>query len=316
MFRSWPSEWRGGLTAIASGLAFAMGLGLLHRQNPISLIFANLVPYLSGALILIALMLFLLRAPVRGTLLLGGGMVSLAMTILALAPTSLLPTGGKHDLVVISFNLLAGNTENGSRIADYFASSGADVVFTEESAPIVPYLDRLAETYPHQAGCDEVGGKCGDVLILSKYRLDNVRLFPLVPASRHQTIEADVQIGQVTVHLVAVQLLRADYGSLHLQELQRLRQLLANQAGPIVVAGDFNATPWLSQLNQLLEKANLKRATIEPATWPIGLGPLGLPIDHIFVKAPARHVSLDVLPDTFGSNHRGLMAEISLGDQS
>jgi hypothetical protein len=45
-----------------------------------------------------------------------------------------------------------------------------------------------------------------------------------------------------------------------------------------------------------------------PGTWPVELGNLGASIDHILVSGGAALTSLSAMPDHFGSNHRGLVA--------
>ncbi len=312
MFRSWLPEWRGGLTATALGLVLAVGTGLMHYDNSVALILGNLVPYLALALVVVALALLILRARWRSFVFGLVGVSVLASVAIALAPYSRLPTGGKHDLSVISFNLLASNAGNGNRIVDYLSESGADVVVIAEADPIVPHLDRLAEAYPYQAGCETAETECGDVLVLSRYRLDNLRVFFQGADSRHQSIEADIVVRGQKVRLLAVHLLRTDYGSLQINELQKLGARIARVDGPAIVAGDFNAAPWIGQFTDMLQRSGLNRATIEPGTWPVMFGPLGVPIDHILVKEPAQIASLDVLADSLGSNHRGLRAEIVL----
>ncbi|MGO8411501.1 hypothetical protein ACC775_38185, partial [Rhizobium ruizarguesonis] len=46
-----------------------------------------------------------------------------------------------------------------------------------------------------------------------------------------------------------------------------------------------------------------------PATWPIRAGAFGIPIDHVFTRAPMRLKSVRRIENGFGSNHFGLMAE-------
>ena len=49
-----------------------------------------------------------------------------------------------------------------------------------------------------------------------------------------------------------------------------------------------------------------------PPTWPVELGPLGVPLDNVFTRAPLAVQSVEAIPDPMGSNHRGLLAGIAL----
>ena len=63
---------------------------------------------------------------------------------------------------------------------------------------------------------------------------------------------------------------------------------IADQArdrdGPVVVMGDLNATTWSAPLRRLVREADLVDSRVgrglQPS-WPTGLGPFGLTIDHV-----------------------------------
>ena len=94
------------------------------------------------------------------------------------------------------------------------------------------------------------------------------------------------------------------------EELERLAEILGGMTGPMVLAGDFNAAAWSNSVDNLAWRSNLMPGPSYPATWPVPLGPLGVPIDNIFTRAPLSIARVRSLDDALGSNHRGLMAEI------
>ena len=51
---------------------------------------------------------------------------------------------------------------------------------------------------------------------------------------------------------------------------------------------------------------------VYPATWPVEAGALGVPIDNLLTRSGAVIESIATLPDTFGSNHRGLRAQVAI----
>ncbi len=89
-----------------------------------------------------------------------------------------------------------------------------------------------------------------------------------------------------------------------------LAGFIAELDGPVIVAGDFNVTPYAPAFRLFLDASRTATARHFPATWPAPLGPLGVPIDHVLVR-DARVATLDALPFP-GSDHRPLRAEILL----
>lgn len=80
--------------------------------------------------------------------------------------------------------------------------------------------------------------------------------------------------------------------------------------GSVIVAGDFNATPYTPAFRAFAEGAGLASFERFPATYPSRLRDLGLPIDHVLVR-DARLVDLQAIPP-IGSDHRPLSARILL----
>ncbi len=74
--------------------------------------------------------------------------------------------------------------------------------------------------------------------------------------------------------------------------------------GPLIVAGDFNATPYTPAFAQFLHDAGLTTVRAYPGTYPQIAGDFGLAIDHVLVRG-IRIVDIEAL-DAFGSDHRPL----------
>jgi endonuclease/exonuclease/phosphatase (EEP) superfamily protein YafD len=83
--------------------------------------------------------------------------------------------------------------------------------------------------------------------------------------------------------------------------------------GPIIVAGDFNATPFTPVFKDFLRLANVSLLQSPVSTYPAILGWLGIPIDHFLV----RDVQLTDVEALFsiGSDHRPLKATLMLPGQ-
>ena len=78
---------------------------------------------------------------------------------------------------------------------------------------------------------------------------------------------------------------------------------------PLIVAGDFNATPWNRSMRRLVRESPLRHA---PGFWrptwsnhvPLWMG---IPIDHVLAATDCRVVDRRVGPD-IGSDHRPVVA--------
>jgi endonuclease/exonuclease/phosphatase (EEP) superfamily protein YafD len=119
----------------------------------------------------------------------------------------------------------------------------------------------------------------------------------------------------VNVHPLAPSI-RRQVAPWHAQ-LAGLTRLVGEQAGPLVVAGDFNATADHQPFSQLLG-SGMRDAFDEAgkgigATWPAWRRPM-IPVmrlDHVLVRGPITVLSAEV-QDIRGSDHRGVDVEIAV----
>jgi endonuclease/exonuclease/phosphatase (EEP) superfamily protein YafD len=98
------------------------------------------------------------------------------------------------------------------------------------------------------------------------------------------------------------------------KELGLLAERRAAIAGPVMVAGDFNVTPYSPYYSDWLETTGLtdsRYARTLSASWPAVLPILGIPIDHVAVSDDFVILEHRRLP-AFGSDHWGIMAELAL----
>lgn len=211
---------------------------------------------------------------------------------------------------LLSFNVLNGNP-NGERIADFVVGSGADLVLLMEAMPLAAYHDKLRATYPYRAGCD--GRVECDTVLLSRTPLDDVTTGSLSSVWRNRLITATTVIGGERISLVAAHMVKPYFDEFPEVEADELARVMQTLKGPLLLTGDFNAAAWSDNIDRLALRENLAPGPGYPATWPIRLGPLGVPIDNIFTRAPLVIEHVEALGDAMGSNHRGLIAEISLG---
>jgi endonuclease/exonuclease/phosphatase (EEP) superfamily protein YafD len=213
---------------------------------------------------------------------------------------------------LLSFNILGTNMENGGKIADMIIASNADVVYTLESRPLMPFLDKLAQTYPYRIGCNNDIEDC-DLMMLSKRPFMSQQVRSLSTLRRNRFILAQVDMDGTPVTFAAAHLTKPYYDDTHQEELWHLGRILNRTQGPLVLAGDFNSGIIAPDMQHFLRSTRLKTANSEPKSWPIEFGNYGISIDHMLTRAPLHLTRLDQIEDNMGSNHYGLTGEFVIG---
>ena len=302
-----------GLAALcAASLAQA---GRLH----ISLdIFSNFAPFwLAGA------MLPLVRAvwPGRRRLRPALALVGVAGAILSgdlIAPEYLRPirpevaATSPHQIKLIQFNAWEKNAAPDAS-ADWIAAQKPDVVTMEDAeAPI--YLAMLQRGFKARRGI-------ADTIVFSR-RLRAPHSFaipvedwPLLPSFARDTLVIDGQAFDV----VAVHLDRPIRGS-QLGEAEVLFDILKSvNRDRVIVAGDFNLTPWSFSLRKIDGLQDLERRDRALPSWPVQWPrpttprfPFAfLPIDHVYAGRSWRTVKVELGPK-LASAHRPLIVTLAL----
>ncbi|WP_049736183.1 endonuclease/exonuclease/phosphatase family protein [Rhizobium ecuadorense] len=212
---------------------------------------------------------------------------------------------------LMSFNIENDNFANGADIADMAIASGADVVSILEAEPLLSDLPRLLKTYPYYIGCG-VGMQECDTLVLSKRPLIEPRIRNLGLLWRNRLTISTIDFGGQKVNFLAAHLTKPYYDEFHGLEIEDLAEIIPSLPGPLVLAGDFNTSILAPDVQYLMRSQGLGTVSLEPATWPIAAGAFGIPIDHVFSRAPLRLKSVRRIETSFGSNHFGLMAEFTI----
>lgn len=92
-------------------------------------------------------------------------------------------------------------------------------------------------------------------------------------------------------------------------QLLAMAQWCATAPGPVILTGDFNATPWSHIYPLALAASGLRDSSQGQglqSTWPAQLGALGIPLDHAWLSPSLRVVERRVGPD-IGSDHRPIL---------
>lgn len=310
-------ELRGALTAFALVLCGLLVLVSYDFGIPGQALLQTLRFHIGAALLGIMLLHLVTGAWWRAILFLAVATISIGQGGLVLlhqqkarAPVTAQP--GQLLFRMLSFNLLQSNLGNGQRIASYIATSGADVVLIMEAGPIKPYADEIAKTYPYRTQCT-ARGAC-DVFLLSKTPLIDPQVSSMSRVWENRLVVASTVVGGQTVTIVGAHMTKPYFDDVAEGEAWVMGQAISRREGPLILAGDFNSAAWSNNIDRLARAQKLIPPPYYPATWPVRLGPVGVPIDNMWTRGPLYISSIYALEDPLGSNHRGLMAELSLAE--
>lgn len=311
-------ELRGALTAGALIVSAVLAIVSLRLELPMVELVHSLRFHFAAVLLVLVALLFATRAWWRGAVFLlvllgsvahGGYIIWRQQAARDFAGAA----EARPLLKVVSFNTLQVNVANGPRIADFFIGSGADIIAVMEAGPITDEAARLAKVYPYHAGCD-AGGPC-DTVLMSKTPLTDVTVRSMSPVWRDRMIVAKTTIGGETINVVVAHMVKPYFDDFPYAESQVMANVIRSLEGPVLLTGDFNAAAWSPNIDWLRKEAGLVPPPFYPASWPIRLGPLGVPIDNMWTRAPLLITHIEAMGDAMGSNHRGLVAEVALAPQ-
>jgi endonuclease/exonuclease/phosphatase (EEP) superfamily protein YafD len=267
---------------------------------------------------------FVLRA--RSTAWAGAVVVGLNAVLLALpllwsaqsadrpAAGQALAGAGGRDLKIVTFNMAHGDARP---VAAFLLQEDADVIVLQEvgAGQVQALRSLLRDRYPHAHACTAPRG-CAATIFAKR---------PWVSAGQeHWTSSVpetiwvqfnDPEIGRLRV--IGVHLHLPYRAEAQARQVDWLIAARASFAGPAIMAGDFNMTPWSYRLQRLLASADLRRHATFLRSWPTDRHPqFGLPaaaflIDHVLTTSDIRSVAIRTGPN-LGSDHLPVIARVRL----
>lgn len=252
-----------------------------------------------------------------------GAVLVLALNVMPLARDmgAPLPIATAHaasetgpGLRIAASNLLWRNREHDAAI-DWARGTQADLlVFVEVDAHWEQALGALRDTYPHARTARRAGHS--GTLVLSRWPLGE--LTPLDAGTRGTPeIALDVATPGGGLRLIAVHAtwpLGAALSAARAREFAAIAAAARSATLPVVVIGDFNATPLSPHFTALVDGGRLRDAATgfgwQP-TWPSFLPLLGLRIDHALVS-PGIRVNSFARGRVEGSDHRPIIVDLRL----
>ncbi|MBL8269986.1 endonuclease/exonuclease/phosphatase family protein [Steroidobacter sp.] len=220
------------------------------------------------------------------------------------------PNGATFRL--LSFNVWFRNPDM-ARVAEYIEQSQADaVVLLELTPPQAETLLPLLPSYPHY----HIEPSRMGAAVFTKWPMLSAESVPL---SHSGAIAARMTVDWrgTPVNVLGVHLnwpLGPRNSEFRNQELSELVEFSKAQQGPLIVAGDFNLTPWSEYFAAALERSGLHDAAVGfglARSWPAQFAPVGMRIDHCWLSPQWRSLSAAIGP-SLGSDHLPLVADLSL----
>ncbi len=155
-------------------------------------------------------------------------------------------------------------------------------------------------------------------MILSKYNIiENGRVDRggMPPWASLMLRWAKIEVNGTTVTFAGAHLARPFYPKLQYADVVTLADFVRHQTGPLIVAGDFNLTPWTDKLTGFTQATGLERYNTFQFTWPLHFDGIDvLPFvatDNVFASPHFAKIATQAGP-RLGSDHRPVIADIAL----
>ncbi|MEI8180452.1 endonuclease/exonuclease/phosphatase family protein [Aestuariivirga sp.] len=214
---------------------------------------------------------------------------------------------GERALKVASFNTFWVN-QNATAVKAEIERLDADIITLIEMGPgKKPILDQLKGRYPYQFHCYEVD-YC-NFAVLSKLPFVDAESRGKWSGPSFIRVRLGPEAGGLTVF--GVHTIRFPHSLAQFREVTEIARLIERTAGPRLVMGDFNATPFSRILGVLQDSANLTRLTNLPS-WPSEAGLPQIAIDHIFVSPGIRQLEAERIGEPAGSDHYPVTVRIAV----
>ena len=218
------------------------------------------------------------------------------------------------DLRLMSMNASQANRKI-DEMLNTIKTESPDVLLVLELTPSLHReLSRL-ENMQHFAG--QPSESAFGIGVYSRFSITDAAIEQLGVALS-PTVRAELQINeemQVTVRgLHPPAPVSAGWWRKRKKQTDALLIVTDDRAGPLIVAGDLNTTPWSGGLWSKFAEKGLYDTRIgygTGTTWPAGLWPLRIPIDHVLVSNEFSVNDRRVVPVP-GSDHDAIVVDLAL----
>lgn len=305
-----------GFFLVILGIAFAVGagitlLGLLAPLAPSFEITNHFRPFTLGGFLVLLAAVWLFRARSLMLPVLCFAIVNVALFLLPLSfkASEASPTlAGAKTFKLISFNMWIGDRPLDD-VARFLRAEDADVVLLQEfnSSHAKRLLPGLKEAYPHQLSCAE-DRSCLMALLSKKPWSDAA--FVKHSTSNPALIWARFGSGSAAYRIATLHNAWPFHANAQEKHTNWLIEWRKSISEPLLMAGDFNLTPFSWKLSKFAWKTGLKRYATYQRTWPGHRYAPAFLIDNIFSSDAFRPIEVRTGP-ALQSDHLPLIARIA-----
>lgn len=271
-------------------------------------LFSHFVVYYTLAAIIILLAAFLLKASKTSFVLIGFVLALNTYTLAPYIPAPAQETPAEKTVKVLQVNTLFLN-KNTDALAALIRQENPDIIAASEvNGAFADLFASLRADYPYNQIAARDADARGLAFLSRIEAVDIERSFigdKDIPA---QT--AKIRIGTQDIHFVSIHPRTPMDGpqkrDMVFTALAEKYSKLRAENGRLIIAGDFNATPWCpaqKTLTKNLTLSNAREGFGLHTSWPVWLPALlRIPIDHVLVGGDIRVVDYRTGPNV-GSDH-------------
>jgi endonuclease/exonuclease/phosphatase (EEP) superfamily protein YafD len=292
-----------------------LGNGWVARLWWVTDLLAHFRVHYALAFLLLAAVLAAARVRTAALLCLAGALVAAA----PLAPLYVAapPAADEAAGLEIAFLNVRVDEAEPAAVADHLRESDADLVFLfTTTGELVEELRRADLPYHVAVARPLRAGVQLAPILLTRSPAIGTRVFVWGDHERLFAVEAAVEVDGRPVRVLGTHARspqRPSRALLRDQNLAHVADWAARQTDPVVVVGDLNTTQWSHAFRDLVRRGGLvdsRRGFGRQASWPVPLGPLGLPIDHALHSADLVTVERSLGPG-LGSQHRSVRLTVA-----
>lgn len=217
---------------------------------------------------------------------------------------------------VYSANINKSNTNYPKLVRGLMEADADILLLLEVTSKNIKPLQSLIHSYPYRVINLNTGSSGTGMVLISKFSILNHEVTKYSDFG-NILVSVLLEVYDNKVAFYAVHFPRPVFTKgLHdrMEQFMSLARRIDGESVPVIVAGDFNATPYAPIFKQFLKRSGLKDSRTgygwQPS-WPVSVPPLWIPIDHILVSNDIQ-VHKRGTGTHIGSDHYPVIAELSI----
>jgi endonuclease/exonuclease/phosphatase (EEP) superfamily protein YafD len=225
---------------------------------------------------------------------------------------------GEYSLTTFNVQVYNGHLNS---VIQFIKKENSDIVVLEEVSPTFYKKIRTEKwNYHYQVA---IPSFLDDYLvILSRYPLRELKPdLPLKSGKKGTLLNVVCDLPQGVVRIIGVHLTNPVINNFasRTEEYKHLLHYIGKESKNVIVAGDFNTTPWSIHMHQLENESGMhlykQKLLYQPtSTWVRRIPLIAIPIDHVLLGEYFSFLGRIVHKDKLGSEHHPVTVKFSLLD--